>query len=407
MMLRGKAIGGGALACEIAALLSERDVLRGRARESDLQLRVEALRDRSRSSDIDQGALRQVKQTAGQWQRQLKGRSQVGADAEQNDLVLCGVLLAYAYPDRIGRRRDAKGHRYLLSNGRGAMLNEGDMLSSEEFIIAAHLDGTREARIFLAAGIQREQLERYHSELIQTQRFVSWDERNNCVQARQQQRIGEVILADEEWREADAEAIQQALLEGIRLQGLACLPWNDSTRELQARVNFLHAQFDNRWPDLAEAALLESFDEWLAPYLTGMSRLSHLQRLDLHAILLARLPWQQQSQLNELAPTHLGVPSGSRIRLDYSQSPPVLAVRLQEMFGLTDTPRIANGKVAVLLHLLSPARRPVQITQDLAGFWQSSYHDVKKDLKGRYPKHHWPDNPLQAQATARAKRKGE
>ncbi|MDH5218166.1 MAG: ATP-dependent helicase HrpB, partial [Gammaproteobacteria bacterium] len=194
---------------------------------------------------------------------------------------------------------------------------------------------------------------------------------------------------------------------GIKAQGLECLPWNDNSRELQARVNFLHQQLDGDWPDFSDAALLETLDEWLLPYLDNMSRLTHLNKLNLHSILLSCLPWEQQRQLDALAPTHLDVPSGSRIRLDYTHSPPVLAVRLQEMFGLTDTPRIAKGKVAVLLHLLSPARRPVQITQDLAGFWQSSYHDVKKDLKGRYPKHHWPDNPLEAQATARAKRRGE
>ena len=403
MILRGKEIGGGVLACEIAALLNERDVLRGRVRESDIQLRVEALRDQAGSAEIDRSALRQAKQTVQQWQRQLR----VQSNTQQNDLALCGVLLAYAYPDRIGRRRDKSAHRYLLSNGRGAMLNEGDMLSREEFIIAAHLDGTREARIFLAAGIHREQLARYHAELIQSKTFVSWDERNICVQARQQQCIGELILKDEEWNDADEEAIQQALLDGIRQQGLSCLPWNDSARELQARVNFLRLELDKDWPDLSDAALLASLDEWLLPYLAGMSRLSHLQRLDLSAILLSRMAWELQSELNELAPTHLSVPSGSRIRIDYSQSPPVLAVRLQEMFGLTDTPRIARGKVAVLLHLLSPARRPVQITQDLAGFWQSSYHDVKKDLKGRYPKHHWPDDPMKAQATAKAKRRGE
>lgn len=404
MMLRGKAIGGGAPACEIAALLNERDVLRGAAgRESDLRLRLDALRDRSRTPGLDQGALRQVRQTAQQWQRQLAVKTETG----QDDMNLTGVLLAYAYPDRIGRRRSATGSRYVLSNGRGALLAEGDMLGSEEFIVAAHLDGSREARIYLAAAIHREDLQTYHPELIRPHHFVSWDERNACVQARLQQRLGELVLEDKEWRDADPEAVQQALLEGIRLQGLRCLPWSDAARELQARVNFLCETLNHDWPDWSEAALLASVAEWLAPYLSGMSRLSHLQGLDMHAILLSRLPWELQTQLNTLAPTHLTVPSGSRVRLDYTQRPPVLAVRLQEMFGLTDTPRIANDRVAVLLHLLSPARRPVQITQDLAGFWQTSYHDVKKDLKGRYPKHHWPDDPLQAQATARAKRRGE
>jgi ATP-dependent helicase HrpB len=169
----------------------------------------------------------------------------------------------------------------------------------------------------------------------------------------------------------------------------------------------MHEHVDANWPDVSDAALLATLETWLSPYLTNMSRLSHLERLDLYSIILAQLSWEQQRQLDQLLPTHIAVPSGSRIRVDYTHFPPVLAVRLQEMFGLADTPRIANGKIAVLLHLLSPARRPVQITQDLAGFWQSSYHDVKKDLKGRYPKHHWPDNPLHAQATAKIKRKGE
>jgi ATP-dependent helicase HrpB len=151
--------------------------------------------------------------------------------------------------------------------------------------------------------------------------------------------------------------------------------------------------------------LMESLETWLLPFIAGMSRLSHLKRLDLHAALLAPIDWSQQRQLDELAPTHLVVPSGSRVRLDYSQATPVLAVRLQELFGLTDTPCVAGGRVPVLLHLLSPARRPVQITQDLAAFWQGSYHDVRKELKGRYPKHHWPDDPLTAQATRRVRRK--
>ena len=403
MLLCAKAIGVGALACDVAAILTDRDLLRGAAgRESDLQLRVEALRNKARGQDIDQGALRQARETAAQWQRQL----QVSADTLPEDLPLLGVVLAYAYPDRIGRRRE-NSTRYLLSNGRGAILNEGDPLCTQEFIVVANLDGAREARIFLAAGIHREDLLKYHSDSIQTQTIVHWDDRHACVQARQQQRLGQVVIDDAPLPNIDPEAMVGALLEGIRLRGLACLPWTDTTRELQARIQFVHEHLDPNWPDVSDVTLLASLDTWLKPYLTNLSRLSHLERLDLHAILLAQLPWEQQRRLEQLVPTHITVPSGSRIRLDYTQFPPVLAVRLQEMFGLADTPRIADGRIAVLLHLLSPARRPVQITQDLAGFWQTSYHDVKKDLKGRYPKHHWPDNPLQAQATAKAKRRGE
>ncbi|MBI1424263.1 MAG: ATP-dependent helicase HrpB [Gammaproteobacteria bacterium] len=403
MLLRAKTIGAGALACEVAAILGDRDILRGgAARESDLQLRIEALRDKAKGHDIDQGALRQAREAAAQWQRQL----QVQPDNAAEDLPLLGVVLAYAYPDRIGRRRE-NSTRYLLSNGRGAALNEGDPLCTQEFIVAANLDGAREARIYLAAGIHREDILKYHSDILRTHADVQWDERNACVQLRAQQRIGEVAIDETALTDVDAETITCALLQGIRVHGLACLPWRDSARELQARMQFVHEHIDNTWPDVSDDSLLASLEAWLQPYISNMSRLSHLERLDLHGMLLAQLSYEQQRRLEQLVPTHITVPSGSRIRVDYSVFPPVLAVRLQEMFGLADTPRIAEGRIAVLLHLLSPAQRPVQITQDLAGFWQGSYHEVKKDLKGRYPKHHWPDNPLEAQATARAKRKGE
>ncbi len=413
MMLRAKTIDAGVLACEVAAILSERDVLRGSAaRESDLLWRVEILRDKSNTKqiqnnpiarhEIDQAALRQAQISAQQWQRQL----QVTVTNSTDDLKLLGVVLAYAYPDRIGVRRD-NSSRYLLSNGRGAILTEGDPLCMEELIVAAHLNGAREARIYLAAGLHSEHLEHYLSDLIKIRSVVYWDDRHACVQARTQQCIGEIVIDDEPWADVDPDAMASALLEGIRQRGINCLPWKDATRTLQARMKFMFDHIDTNWPDVSDATLLISLETWLKPYLNNKSRLSHFERLDLTSIMLSQLSWQQQQRLDQLVPTHINVPSGSNVRIDYTQFPPVLAVRLQEMFGLADTPHIADGKIAVVLHLLSPARRPVQITQDLAGFWQSSYHEVKKDLKGRYPKHHWPDNPLQAQATSKAKGRGK
>jgi len=313
------------------------------------------------------------------------------------------VLLAFAYPDRIAQRRAGADNRFLLSSGRGALFIEAEPLAASDWIVAAHLDGAREARIFLAAAVTRAQLLEHHAALISERTFVAWDEREQAVQARRQQRLGELVIADEPWTQADAEAVQAALLEGIRRTGMGGLPWAEATRELQARIGFLHRLAPDDWPDIGDETLLATLEDWLAPWLEGISRLAHLKRLDLHAALLARLPWTQQRQLDELAPATLMVPSGSRVRLDYSEETPVLAVRLQEMFGLTETPRIAGGRVPVLLHLLSPARRPMQITRDLAAFWQGAYHEVKKELKGRYPKHHWPDDPLQAAPTARAK----
>jgi ATP-dependent helicase HrpB len=195
------------------------------------------------------------------------------------------------------------------------------------------------------------------------------------------------------------------LLFGIRFLGIAALPWNDKARGLQARLESIRFwQPEAGWPDVSDAYLLQTLEQWLAPCLAGMRSAEHLKKLDLSAILATRLDWLQQSRLERDAPTHLTVPSGSKVRLRYIPGElPVLAVRLQEMFGLADTPRICNNTVPVLLHLLSPAQRPMQITRDLRGFWEGSYHEVKKELKGRYPKHHWPDDPLQAQPTSRIK----
>jgi ATP-dependent helicase HrpB len=404
MMLQGHAWGYGALACELAALLSERDPLgRTGERDADIVLRIELLRKPDTAGRTSRGLLSGIRATAGQWQRQLHCAA---APQDQSDLSMAGVLLAFAYPDRIARRRRGSDNRFLMSNGRGAVFTGAEPLAAADTIVAAHLDGSAEARIYLAARLHYEQLLKYHAALVTAVTRVDWDEREQCVQARRQQRIGELVLTDQRWEEATAEAMETALLAGIRRAGPAALPWNEAARACQARMAFLHRQATQDWPDVSDDVLMASLEDWLLPYLTGMSRLAHLKRLDLAAALLARLTWQQQRQLDELAPTHLPVPSGSRVRLDYSQAVPVLAVRLQELFGLTVTPCVAGGKVPVLIHLLSPARRPVQITQDLAAFWKGSYHEVRKELKGRYPKHHWPEDPLQAQALTGTRRKG-
>jgi ATP-dependent helicase HrpB len=400
MMLRGRELGCGRLACELAALLEERDPLR--ADDTDIVPRIERLRSPGGDAVTDRGALRTCRELAGHWQRLLGCPA---APADHVDLALSGVLLAFAYPDRIAQRRAGADNRFLLSNGRGAVFIEAEPLAAADWIVAAHLDGAREARIFLAAAITREQLLQYHGALIAEQTSVAWDERDQGVRARRQRRLGELVVADEPWVEADAEALQAALLAGIRRRGADCLPWNEAARELQARIGFLHRLAPRDWPDVRDEMLLSTLEDWLSPYLQGMTRLAQLKHLDLHAALLAQLSWRQQRQLDELAPARLTVPSGSRVRLDYCQETPVLAVRLQEMFGLTETPCVAGGRVPVLLHLLSPARRPMQITRDLPAFWQGAYHEVKKELKGRYPKHHWPDDPLQAQPTAGAKRR--
>ncbi len=398
MMLRGRQLGYGRLACELAALLSEADPLR--SDDSDIQSRVEWLRERDPAKSpvsAKRGALRALVK---QWRAQLG----VGdAPGDDSDLAFCGALLAFAYPDRIAQRRSGRDQRFLLSNGRGACFPQAEPLAAADLIVAAHLDGEQEARIFLAAALRSEHLFDIHAGLISETAFIDWDDKEQCVQARSQQRLGELLLADRPLRDPDNGAVQWAMLEGIRRRGLDCLPWDEVTRALQARVSFLHGLDAAGWPDFSTDALLRRSETWLWPFLRGMTRLAHLKRVDLRGALLAMLDWQQQQQLDRLAPTHIRVPSGSSIRVDYSGPTPVLAVRLQEMFGLATTPHVADGRVPVLLHLLSPAQRPVQVTQDLAAFWAGSYQQVRKELKGRYPKHYWPDDPMQAQPTARAK----
>jgi ATP-dependent helicase HrpB len=399
MVLKGMESGWGALACEIAALLGERDVIKG-ARETDLRLRLEILHGSGNAPDIDHAACARVRKTAGQWRRQLKVPDKSAAQYQD----LAGLLLAYAYPDRIAQHRPGTEPRYLLANGRGAYFAQHETLSKEDYLVAAQLDGAaKEARVFLAAAVTQAELEEYFADQIEEVDIVEWDSRSETVQARRQRRLDALVLEDRPLSNADPELITRAMLQGIREMGLDCLPWNKTLNVWRERVQFMRRLDAAHLPDVSDSILILQIETWLAPYLQGTTRRTHLANIDLHNALTGLLNWEQQRTLDDLAPTHITVPSGSRIPIDYGNDPPVLAVRLQEMFGLTETPRIAGGRVALLLHLLSPAGRPVQVTQDLAGFWARSYHDVKKDLKGRYPKHYWPDDPLQAQPTARAK----
>jgi len=235
---------------------------------------------------------------------------------------------------------------------------------------------------------------------------VQWEAKAATVAARGQVKFGALILAEQPLSRPDPEKVRAALMNGIRAMGLAALPWSDKARALQARIMSLRVwQPGENWPDLTDNALLPAMAAWLAPYLDGIKTRQQLQALDLEEILKGRLDWTQQRRLEQEAPTHIQVPSGTRVRLQYSGdgSPPVLAVRLQEMFGLAETPTIDRGRMPVLLHLLSPARRPVQITRDLRGFWDRGYRELKKELQGRYPRHHWPNDPWAAVPTARIK----
>jgi ATP-dependent helicase HrpB len=404
MVLEGEARGFGDLACELAALLSERDVLRGQ-RDADLRTRVEMLRHGG-----GPGPLHQIRQQARQWRRQVAP----GGKAAQGSPGDAGLAVALAYPDRIAQRRPGGGPNgeatYRLSNGKGSFFQGLDPLAGEPFLAVADLDGDRRnARIRLAAPVSQAEIEDLFADRLREVAFVAWDPREEAVQARRQRRLFELVLEDRPMKDPPKERVAAAVCEGIRQIGLHALPWGRETEQFRARVGFLRRAEGEAagWPDLSDAALLAGLEDWLAPFLDGVMRRAHLERVDLAAALRATLDWNQARALDDLAPTHAVVPSGSRIPIDYAAGEvPVLAVRLQEMFGLAETPAVARGRVPLLLHLLSPAHRPVQVTRDLAGFWTSSYRAVKAEMKGQYPKHHWPDDPLQAEPTARAKRRG-
>ncbi len=427
MLVRARERGLAALGCHLAAILGEGDPLRrpGEPPDADLRLRLEALR-RGRGThtlaghDVHRGRLDRALTEARALCRSLSGTPAIKLATA--DIERAGDLLALAYPDRVARRRDdgggaspgtpatpgsPRGARYLLRNGRGAALAEGQGLAAHPWIVVSDIgDRGREARIYQAAPVDPARIEELFGEQIEQVDNVRWNAETARVEATRERRLGALVLAQAPLPEPDADRVAEAFLDGVRTLGLRALPWSKATRQLHERLLFMHGADPETWPDVGDEALMASLSDWLAPFLTGMRRLDELARLDLAQIFWTRVGWHLRPTLDELAPTHLEVPSGSRIPVDYSDpEAPALAVRLQEVFGWTETPRIGGGRVPVTMRLLSPAQRPVQITTDLASFWRDGYFAVKKELKGRYPKHYWPDDPLTAEATRRVRPK--
>jgi ATP-dependent helicase HrpB len=444
MLLRARDLGALPMAADFAALLSERDLLRGVAgsRDTDVRSRLDVFRSDRAPPGVDWGAFQRAKKMSRDLYRRLSGRSDqtgaTGARASGSDALAgsaearrstsaasaatagklapnagaradasraagrsapdsdvdAGVLLAFAYPDRIGRRRAGGEARYTLANGRGAHFADTQSLGRQDLIVAVDLDDReRDARILLAAPLDRSDLDKYFADQLVRTESVEWSSRDQAVIARRVVRLDAAILEEQPLHEIPADAARAAMLIGARELGIGAFNWTRDARNLQARMEFVrkHAPDAGAWPAVDDASLAASFDEWLAPWLDGITRKDHLSRVSLTEALRALLPWEQQRKLDELAPTHLRVPTGNNIRIDYlDESAPVVAVRLQEVFGLEKTPLIGGGRVPITFKLLSPAQRPVQVTRDLAGFWRGSYADVRKDMRGRYPKHYWP-----------------
>ena len=407
MLLVARGLGCGALACDLAAVLSERDLLRGpgAAADADLRLRLDALHGGSAApggAEADRGAIVRARKLARGFQRELG----VDADDRTGRGQMEGVLLALAYPDRIGAGRG--DGRFLLSGGRGACFRGVQPLSRQPFVVAAEIDaGEREARIYLAAPLERSDIDQYLLDRIVDVDVVRWDDSEAAVIARRERRLGAILLEESRLDAPDPGAILAGMLRGIRSLGLCSLPWTRAAESLQQRAEFIRRHVhddDPAWPALDDESLLCGLEDWLAPWLDGVTRRTQLARLDLAGILASRFTHAQRQEIDLLAPTHLAVPSGSRIAIDYSDpASPFVAVKLQEVFGLHETPRVAGGRVPLTLQLLSPAQRPVQVTRDLGSFWTRGYAEVRRELKGRYPKHYWPEDPLTATATRRVR----
>jgi ATP-dependent helicase HrpB len=399
------------LACDIAALIEARDPMRGEARRSDdLRIRIAALQalrsGRLDRDGVDRNVLSSIDQAAKQWRRRLRVDGAREADTGTHDV---GDVLAFAYPDRIARKDPANPRRYQLANGRGAQLLHESALFGEPWIVIAEIRfDERDSLIQRAAPLDYAMLEREFSSHFSSGRRLAFNRESRIVEANDEKRFADLVLERRHVPTPKDAATAAMLLAGIAQLGRDCLPWSEGTREWQARVQSLREWCaELELPDVSDEVLMTTLEEWLLPALQGKSKLGELSAEDFGEALRGRLDYAQRRAVDEHAPREITVPSGMSRKLSYTRGEaPILAVKLQELFGLADTPRIAKGRVPVVLHLLSPGMKPVQVTQDLKGFWERTYPEVKKELKGRYPRHPWPDDPWTATATHRAKPRG-
>ncbi|MGD9536227.1 MAG: ATP-dependent helicase HrpB [Alphaproteobacteria bacterium] len=385
MVSAAAARGEAALAARIALLLTEREL---GGRDADL-------RERLRRLDHDRGErARAGLRLASQWQRLAGAGEDRPVEPER-----AGAVLALAYPERVAMARAGKPGAFLLANGRGAALDAADPLARSAFLVVAELTGeAAQQRILLAAPLDEDDIERDFPSRVETVEAIGFDTAAGRVRAKRTRRLGAIVLGEAEIADADPAAVAAALVEGIRSLGLDALPWSEESRSYRARVAFMRRTEGEAWPDISDGALMDCLDDWLGPYLVGKRALSDLSSGELKRAVEALVPPALRRELDAAAPSHFVAPSGTHVAIDYAaEGGPAIAVRVQELFGLATHPTIAHGRVPLVIHLLSPARRPVQVTRDLPGFWRGSYRAVRAEMKGRYPKHPWPEDPLAAE----------
>jgi ATP-dependent helicase HrpB len=385
-------------AATFAALMAERDPIRGAP--PDLALRLKAVTDpkgygRDHPWPVAPAVAERIRDEA---RRLARG----AGDGAHVSLSL-GQMAALAYPDRVGLRRKGDAPRWLLSGGKGAAMEPGTPLAAARLIVATDLDGdAREAAVRQAAPITEEELRAIHGDRIGWQDVVEWSRRDGRVVARRQERFGAIVLDDRPWPDAPAAALARAALDGLRQIGL---PWTAAARRLRARIELARGGGAD-WPDCSDPALMAGLEDWLLPHLPPLRTEADLRGLDLTEALKARLSWDQQAELDRLVPAHFTTPLGRRVPIDYDGENPGIELRLQEMFGVTTHPAVGRNRLPLRVTLLSPGQKPIQVTMDIPNFWRTSYADVRKDMRGQYPRHPWPEDPTEAEPTLRAKPRG-
>ena len=392
-------------ATALAAALADRDLLRGRDRPTDLRRRIDFLLVDRPSGSHDRVALEQARASMRQWQGELRARHD--GPIAPADLDLTGLLTSIAFPDRIAQRRADDGH-FLLASGAGVSMRTDDELAREPWIAVAETEGVgADAQVRTAAPIELGDIETHHADRLDEIDHGGWDRHGRDVVFERRTRLGAIVVSRRPEPSPPKDAVITGLLEGVRREGVRLLGWDDADRRFRERLSFAHEIAPGDWPAVDDASLLETLDAWLVPHLSADTRRRDLERLPARTALASLIDWRQTRDLDRLVPTHADVPSGSRIPIDYgAEGGPVLAVRLQELFGLSSSPSVFDGRIPLVVHLLSPAHRPVQVTSDLASFWREGYAEVRRELRGRYPKHHWPEDPTTAPPTNRAKRRG-
>jgi len=413
MIIKADEKGQGFLACRIAAFINERDFIRFDQKDFDPDIRlrleiIEAVTSKKKiwqeEFKINKGIIHRIIES------EKKTAKYFNIKATKTDIKKAGALLALAYPDRIAKKRNGRNNTFLMASGKGAFFTGINSVSLNDYIVAVHLDGNlQNAKIFLAVAYSKQDLEIDFCDRFKSVHTISWDKKTSSVRAKEEIIFKKLVIQQRAISDIDPDMACDILIKEIQRRGLAALPWTKKLKSLKERAVFLKnsGRFPDL-PDLSDKTLEENIAIWLKPFLTGVFSLKQLEIIDLESAFLSLLTWKEQQIIDKNAPTHIKVPSGSKKPLKYSNEKglfdsPILEVRLQEMFGLTATPKIAGSSIPITLYLLSPAGRPVQITKDLVSFWKNTYKNVKKDLMGRYPKHFWPDDPLNAQPTNRVR----